>query len=239
MAIKYEDAEKTIRDAERALAHFASGGYHTVFDRQYEEKRLKQARRVLAKGPQVETPKSAAPASYTIVCQWTGLTFEAPSKHYKTHPGMAVTNDWPSGYRNEFANVVRAAGTFDAPEVAAVRDRIVADLNYAVEQERQRETDRRDAQKQRQYDRNDREYTNRILRAAGYRWQKTVEDEESMDFAGPNAFQAIYGNRDYAVIWTLYSPDGRAVSVRAAMTELAERQDYAAQRWLREHSEAK
>lgn len=237
--ITYEDAEKVVRDAERALTHYANGGYHTEFDRQYEEKRLKQARRVLAKGPQVEAPKAAAPASYTVICQWTGLPFEAPSKRYKTHPGMAITNDWPSSYRNEFADAVRAAGAFDAPAVTAVCERIVADLSYAAEQERQRETDRRNAAKDRHYARNEREHTNSILRVAGYRWQKTIEDEESMDFAGPNAFSAIYGNRDYAVIWILYSPDDRAVSVREAMTELAARDNSQAIRWLADNKEAK
>lgn len=171
---------------------------------------------------------------FTIICQWTGLAFEASSKRYKTHPGMAATNEWPSSYRNEFANAVRAAGTFDAPVVAAVKARIIADLNYADDQRQQRENEYRDAAKQRHYDKNARDYQNGILRAGGFRWIK--EDEESMDFAGPNAFSEAYGNRDY--VWLLIDESGKEYSVQGAMEVLATRGNTQAQRWLADRKEA-
>lgn len=81
----------------------------------------------------------------------------------------------------------------------------------------------------------ERQETNGILGAGGYRWRK--EDEESMDFAGPNAFAAAYGERSH--VWLLLAPDGREVSVRQAMEELAAGGTIAAQQWLAEHEGAR
>lgn len=181
-----------------------------------------------------------------ITCQYTGIIFEAASKRQKNHPRVsALLNDAAKAggaaynVAKERLAQAREAGMTDIDEVIRFVLTGAMQAQAVVDQRRaEHEQERKDAAKQCHYDRNAREYTNSILRDAGYRWEKTIEDEESMDFAGPNAFAATYGNRDYAVVWTLYAPDGRAVRIREAMEELATKQNYRAQRWLDEHKES-
>jgi hypothetical protein len=66
-----------------------------------------------------------------------------------------------------------------------------------------------------------RQVTNRLLRGEGYIWKKFENDEEDQDMQGAPAFE-----------WTLYSADGRVVSVSEAMQELAYAGKAFAKEWL-------
>lgn len=182
-----------------------------------------------------------------IACQYTGIEFEATSKRQKNHPRVsALLNDAAKAGGAAYNTAkdrlaeARAAGLTDINEVISFVRTGAMQAQAAADQRRADNAQaRKDADKDRHYARVAREYTNSILRDGGYRWEKTIEDEESMDFAGPNAFAAIHGSwRDSATIWTLYTPDGRVVSVREAMQELAAKQNGRAVRWLSENKEA-
>lgn len=122
----------------------------------------------------------------------------------------------------------RAAGMTDLNEIIAY---VHSGENEMLRQ-RQAEADaKRRRERDRKYERNDREATNAILRQHGYRWRK--EDEESLDAFGARAFQDLYGNASH--VWLLIAPDGREVSIKQAMQEIADRGNVAAQRWLEEH----
>ena len=232
MTMTYDEAITKQGQIQRLLAAYDNGTYHTAFDREDAVKQLRAAERVIKRGQvsdnAAERVVVAPPASFSVACQWTGLVFQAPSKRQKTHPGMSVTNDWPSVYRQRFAATVSKVGMFDHPSVEAVRAEIVAEMNVQADAASQRQNDRRDAAKQRHYDKNARDEQNAILRNYDYSWTK--QDQESMDFAGPNAFAATYGERGH--VWLLIAPDGREVSVRQAMEEIAAKGGPQAQRWL-------
>jgi len=177
-----------------------------------------------------------------ITCQYTGIVFEATSKRQKNHPRVsALLNEaakaGPAAYgtTKERLEQARQAGMTDISEVITfVRTGAMqaqAQLDQRIANDRQA---RKDADKARHYARNEREHTNSILRTGGYRWIK--EDEESMDAFGANAFQSIYGNRDY--VWLLIDGEGREVSTRQAMTEMAAKNNYKAQQWLADHKES-
>lgn len=181
-----------------------------------------------------------------ITCQYTGIVFEATSKRQKNHPRVsALLNDaakaGPAAYgtAKERLEEARQAGMTDIGEIIAfVRTGAMhaqAQFDRRVADDRQaRKEAAKEAAKEARHRRNEREHTNGILRAGGYRWIK--EDEESMDAFGAGAFQAIYGNRDY--VWLLIDNDGRKVSVHQAMQEMAARGNELAQQWLADRKES-
>lgn len=145
----------------------------------------------------------------TIVCQYTRVEFEANSKRSKNHPAVsallneAAKNKYnPNAYRTAVDALAeaKANGMTDISEIIAfAQDRI----NSANDVAYQRRIEAEQAKKARDEQR-------RLLKAHGYYWHR--EDEESMDFAGPNAFDGQ--------TWTLYGPDHRSVTVAEALEKI-------------------
>lgn len=112
-------------------------------------------------------------------------------------------------------------------ERAAIRERAereeaarIAERNAAYDERLRREREAKEARRQRAI-------TNDLLRGRGYRWSSVgFKDEEDAD-----AFDI---NAPIGQEWQLFSPDGRAVSVKEAMLELAYAGVEFAKKWLAE-----
>lgn len=151
----------------------------------------------------------------TVVCQYTGVEFEASSKRSKNHPKVSAFLDAaakdkynPTAYRTakEALAAAKDEGKTDIDEIIQYAQAVVDSANDAAYQRRIEDEQQRKARAER----------NSLLRSHGYRWHK--EDEESMDFAGPNAFGAMYGSA--SAVWILTAPDGREVTVAQALKEI-------------------
>lgn len=150
----------------------------------------------------------------TITCQYTGLDFEAASTRSKNHPLVSqFVNDANKDGRHYHGayhaakEIISNTGESDIESVLAVANaqyaEWVANAKAAVNRKFAQEKERKEAKKARAEQ-------NGTLRRHGYTWSR--EDEESMDFAGPNAFNGQ--------TWTLYSSDSREVTVAEALAEI-------------------
>jgi hypothetical protein len=175
----------------------------------------------------------------TVICDKTGVQFEAASKRQKNHPRV-------SGLLNEAAK----SGTYGIAlkELAACKadhmtdiDAVIARVDAVMHHESQvmneaavqRERERREREARRRAAYQERQYTNGILYEGGYHWSNLgFADEEEADAFGLIGPQYEYLQRPD---WHLYASDNREVSVRQAMQEMASNGSFKARRWLEEH----
>jgi hypothetical protein len=156
-----------------------------------------------------------------VTCEKTGIVFEAVTRHTKSHPEiMAWLNQaYKDGWYNQALAVIKTGRedgyTTIEQFLAALQEaekQARLDRHEAIKVEIKREQAAKDA-------RRERAVTNAFLRKYGYKWHKWEGDEEDVD---------LYGAPE--VEWHLSSPDGRAVSVKEAMLELA----YQGVKWAKE-----
>lgn len=160
-------------------------------------------------------------------CEKTGLTFEARSQRQTTHPQIRswIDKSYKDGWYQACLDAIKAGreaslesieefiALLSETEHAAVSSQH-ADYSAMLERQRQAKEARRQ-----------RAVTNDLLRDRGYRWQnlgfKTEEEADAFDINLP------IGND-----WQLISPDGRIVTVKEAMQELAYHDVKFAKEWL-------
>lgn len=172
----------------------------------------------------------------TVICEKTGIEFEAATKRTKNHPIiMAWVNDAAKdGWYNTALETIRKCRQDGATTleqfVTALRQaettfKEQSNAAYAAKIERERQ--QKEAKRQRYI-------TNSFLREHGYRWVNLgFEDEEEAD-----AFGLIGPQYEHLIgkYWQLFSPDDRAVSVQEAMQELASQSQKFAREWLAERN---
>lgn len=160
-----------------------------------------------------------------VICEKSGLMFEARTKRTKNHPQImalingAYENGWYSqaletikrGRERGFTTIEQFVDALRKTEASAIGAR-----SADIEERIRREQDAKEARRQRHV-------TNDLLRDCGYRWQKYENDEEDID---------LYGQPEYE--WQLKTPDGRFVTVKEAMQELAYQNMKFAKEWLAE-----
>ena len=165
----------------------------------------------------------------TVKCQYTGIEFEAATKRTKNHPlvsaflNEANADKHTNGaYRKALEILEELSGQYESiePLMAEAKSRYTEWKDGAAEQATSRRAVQRQAEQAKADAKARRAATNARLKAHGYRWVK--EDEESMDYAGPLAFEQAYGN-NVSYVWVLVSPDGREVSVEEALSEISEK----------------
>lgn len=149
----------------------------------------------------------------TIICQHSGLEFEAETKRTKQHPRIATFKakaDRDGTYRdanNALTEANKRGGYTTIDEYMAFVNTIMLEYRdkERIRHDRAAAAYRREeeARKQMQTERDDR---NATLKASGYKWSKYIPDEDS---------QEIEYTR-----WELYSPDGRLVTEQQALDEI-------------------
>lgn len=162
----------------------------------------------------------------TITCEKTGIQFEAATRRTKNHPQiMAWLSD---AYKNNWLS--EAEGTIREGKIQGwtTIEQFIEALRHTEQRakESQHDTTVRENQQKRdaQEAKRQRTITNNLLRGRGYTWRKFENDEEDQDFFNVPAYE-----------WDLHSPDGRIVSVKEAMLELAYQNVKFAKEWLVDH----
>jgi hypothetical protein len=159
----------------------------------------------------------------TMKCDKTGIEFEADSKRQKNHPLVSALLN--AAAKDKYNNGLYKAAIEAFEEVKATGGYTIEEAISYAEAAMQGKTEQGNEKRRIEAERNKRiaeakahrRATNNYLYANGYRWYK--EDEESMDAFGANAFEEVYGSV-VSVVWTLISPDGRAVTVAQALEEI-------------------
>lgn len=167
----------------------------------------------------------------TIICEKTGIEFEAPNRRRKCHP---VVQGWFATAYNDavYGNHARYIDkqTFENIEQFVAYFQKLQQEGLQEVKRREEEADaQRKRDKEAQEARRQRHITNDLLRGRGYKWSDLgFKDEEDADFTNFN--EVSYGHD-----WQLFSPDNRAVTVRQAMNELASQDVHFAKKWLEGH----
>jgi ribosomal protein L24 len=166
----------------------------------------------------------------TIICEKTGIPFEAENRRRKSHPTVMAwlsqaheegwyqqANDVIYGSdarcieKQQFQTIEQFTAYFEQLRATSIE---ANNAHRTAEVEREREI--KEARQQRYI-------TNNLLRGRGYHWEKLENDEEDIDFFGVPEFE-----------WILKGADGRVVSVQEAMQELAYEGAQFAKEWLSE-----
>jgi hypothetical protein len=173
----------------------------------------------------------------TVICDKTGIKFEAASRRQKNHPRVSSLLNWAANTGKPGAYAValslfaecKAEGMTDLAAILEWVKEGVSEFNAASsEAEWQRKQQHKEDERQRRARYKERQYTNGILREGGYRWVNFgFESEEDADFTN---FNAVTIGPD----WHLYHGD-REVTIRQAMQEMAESGNVRAKLWLEEH----
>lgn len=161
----------------------------------------------------------------TVICQHSGIEFEAASSRTKQHPLVAAFKN--DAQKNDNYNLAlqaldkaRAAGGYTTIEqyMAVVNDIMTGKVQAKTAQANARRQAEQDAEKSRRENKAQREAQNRLLNANGFRWKKyDYGTEESW---APGGLGAGIGEVDgYA--WCLVGPDGREVSLEDALAQIA------------------
>jgi hypothetical protein len=162
-----------------------------------------------------------------VICEKTGIEFDAPSKQTKTHPKIrSKLTEASKNKRNWYREALQALEEGRNQQLDSIEDflALLEEARKAKEEERgarfeeiyQEKIARRRAI-------GERERLNNFLKRNGYSWKYFEADEEDAD---------LYGMQDE---WVLMAPNGEATTLRAAMTELAHLPH--AQEWLQNHPE--
>ena len=158
-----------------------------------------------------------------IICEKTGITFEAATRRTKNHPQIMawLSEAYKDGWLSTAESIVRdgkVQGWTDVNQFIEALRAAESAAKDSVKAENTRRTEQEFAAKEA---RRQRYITNDLLRSRGYHWKKFENDEEDMDFYGAPAVE-----------WSLWSPDNRTVTVTEAMQELAAQDVKFAHEWL-------
>lgn len=165
-----------------------------------------------------------------VICEKTGLEFEAVSKRTKNHPTiMSILNranrDGWYGQALDAVKIGRQSGLATIEEFVAWLD----ETEKAWREQRNTQiTGYLDSKLEAQEARRQRHILNSFLREHGYHWADLAMDPEDVD----NSFTGHLPAHD----WQLFSSDNRAVSIKQAMQELAAQDITFAKEWLVERS---
>ena len=147
-----------------------------------------------------------------VTCQYTGVEFEAASKRSKNHPLVSEFLNAANKEGKSYIGAYHYAKEFLAVAEGNTIEEIMEFVNGAFCEWKKSDAKSFKVETYKSNRKRQERDSQRIsLRNAGYTWHK--EDEESMDFAGPNAFN---GN-----MWTLLDPHGNEVSKSDAMKAIA------------------
>lgn len=165
-----------------------------------------------------------------VVCEKTGIEFEATSKRTKNHPAImsrlnqANRDGWYSQALNAL-QIGRQSGL-------STIDEFVAWLNETEQAWREQRnveiTAYMDRKRAAQEAHRQRHILNAFLREHGYHWSDLALDPEDVD----NSYLGHLPAHD----WQLFSSDNRAVSIKQAMQELAAQDITFAKEWLVERN---
>lgn len=156
----------------------------------------------------------------TIKCQHSGLEFEANSKRTKQHPDVAAFKNEAASKRGDYNAALKAldeaaqTGNYKTIEeyMHLVND-IYTGANKAKHEAEKKRLEAEAKARQELADRKaKRQAQNAFLRENGYVWKK----EEIFDFDQMEEYDPRYAKFE----WTLYAPDGRAVTVSQALDEI-------------------
>lgn len=142
----------------------------------------------------------------TIICQYTGVEFEAKSTRAKNHPRIAAVLEEANRVGRyalalEAIRKARADGVTDIMEFQRQAKLAVAgDVQKTIDARRQVDEQHEAAKRARQAQ-------NARLKAHGYTWSKVYADFDEYEEGEPSR-------------WVLFSPDRRAVSVAQALDEI-------------------
>lgn len=159
---------------------------------------------------------------FTVICDKTGIQFEAESKRQKNHPAISALLAKSTKYGNYGAALtamaeVKAAGNMTITEAIAFVNQRMDETD--AERQKRRIAEERE-EKARTEARLERKALNDNLYRHGYTWHK--EDEESMDAFGATAFSDLYGNH-VSEVWILTNPEGHEVTVAQALASINQR----------------
>lgn len=168
-----------------------------------------------APAPATPTETTSEDKKMVVVCQHSGLSFEAETKQTKQHPRVArlksrANKDGTYREVNAALDAVYDAGGYTTIDeyvalveahVQAAKSKAAAAHNAAAaayRQERVENEARREAQ-------------NKALKENGYRWSKdtVISDDWALEHRSPGTY------------WVLNAPDGRVVTVAEALDEIA------------------
>lgn len=158
----------------------------------------------------------------TVVCDKTGVTFEADSRRQKNHPRVskflnscAGDKHNPGAYNMALAafRQAKAEGMTDIDAIMTFAEQYVSEGgDFARQQRQERQRAQADAEKvleeKRQRIKAERKAQNEFLRQHGYTWRKEAADFDEEEEGEPS-------------LWVLRAPDGQAVSVAQALDEIA------------------
>jgi hypothetical protein len=165
-----------------------------------------------------------------IICEKTGIEFEAASKRTKNHPQiMVVVNEANrDGWYTQCLTALKAGREAGFTTLGEFIELLDETRKAAREQRDMQIGTFMDRKRAAQEARRQRFILNDFLRENGYHWSDLAMDPEDVD----NSFTGHLPTHD----WQLFSSDNRAVSVKQAMQELAAQDIKFAKEWLEERS---
>lgn len=178
-----------------------------------------------------------------VICQYTGVTFEASSSRQKNHPKV-------SALLNEASNKGKSgAYTIAKQELARCKEEGMDDINSIIERVRTIVAEYNDMKNQAEWEakqraraeekerqanrleqRRERMLLNDFLNTGGYHWRKIAVGSDD-EWRGRGSYYGGVGEFDHYE-WELYGPDGLPISVTAALQAMAENGYGEARTWL-------
>lgn len=144
----------------------------------------------------------------TVICQYTGIQFEAATNRAKNHPVVSelLNAAAKGGNYGQVQSILAQCKKEGIQDIDQVREAVkagnakhIAQLNAQLQAEAEDKKAREKARAQRQEQ-------NHFLREHGYTWHKNDDD----------GYQPMFANDG----WHLVSPDNRIVTVAQAMDEI-------------------
>src|SRR5579875_2244901 len=166
-----------------------------------------------------------------IICEETGISFEAPNRRRKVHPQIRAWKNqaYEESWYSQCLDAIRQGrenGYTTIEQYNELLNRVQATAIAAKQQRDHEQFERERAAKEA---RRQRSIVNELLRGRGYVWKDLgYGDDEEID----NAILPYI--KENVPDWQLFSPDGRAVSLEEAMQELAWQGVTWAKEWLAE-----
>lgn len=152
-----------------------------------------------------------------IICQYTGLEFEATSKRQKNHPEISkLLNEAAADKRNPgaYGIVKKALAEGRTRDFTTVREfiefarsAVQAGAQEQADQERRNRELREEQARKREEAEARRKVQNARLREHGYLWSREYRDHDEFEEGEPS-------------LWVLRAPDGRAVSPEQGLDEI-------------------
>lgn len=145
-----------------------------------------------------------------VICQETGIEFEAPTKRTKQHPAVAALKAAAHRDGNYGAAMSAIKAVRESGKSTTVKDFIAAVKMLMSSEIDSRHTEKQAAINAAAAAKDARQSQNAELRAYGFKWLKS-ELGDGTDWLGDSGeFQ-----------WELYSPEGRRVTIAEALSEIA------------------